>query len=43
MTYELLAICIRSDQLSAAQVAEHFKDEVFAAWYGKRYKREPNK
>jgi hypothetical protein len=37
MNYELLAQCIRSGQLSAAQIAEHMKDEVFAAWYGKRY------
>jgi len=37
MTYELLAQCIRSGQCSAAQVAAHMADEVFAAWYAKHY------
>ena len=32
--YELLAQCIRSDQLTAAQVWEHFrKDRTFYRWY----------
>lgn len=29
----LLAECIRSGQLSESQIAEHMKDEAFAAWY----------
>lgn len=37
MSYELLAQCIRSGQCSASQAAEHFKDEVFRAWYLKTY------
>lgn len=37
--YELLAQCIRSDQLSAAQVAAHFEDPHFRAWYQARYGR----
>lgn len=37
MTYELLAMCIRSGQVSAAQIAEHMRDEVFAAWYRKHF------
>lgn len=36
MSYQLLLECIRSGQLDAAQIAEHMKDEVFAAWYRKR-------
>lgn len=35
--YELLAQCIRSDQLSAAQVEAHMQDVDFAAWYRQRY------
>lgn len=37
ITYELLAQCIRSGQASAEQIAEHMRDEVFAAWYAKHY------
>lgn len=37
MTYDLIAQCIRSGQCSAAQVAAHMQDRVFAAWYAKRY------
>lgn len=36
-TYELLAQSIRSGQVSAVQVAEHMRDEVFARWYLKNY------
>jgi len=36
--YELLAQCIRSDQLSAAQVwAEFRRDPGFYKWYGDKY------
>ena len=35
--YELLAQRIRSDQLSAAQVAAHFEDAAFRAWYEARF------
>jgi len=35
MTYQLLADCIRSGQLSAQQIAEIMRDEVFKAWYWK--------
>ena len=31
--YDLLAQCIRSDQLSAEQISEVFEDEVFSIWY----------
>lgn len=37
--YELLAQCIRSDQLSAQQVQEHMKDQAFATWYAINYPR----
>jgi cytochrome c-type biogenesis protein CcmH/NrfF len=36
-SYEQLAESIRSGQVSAAQVAEHMRDEVFARWYAGRY------
>jgi hypothetical protein len=36
-TYELMAQCIRSDQMTARQVGEAFRDEMFAAWYRRRY------
>lgn len=36
-TYELLAQAIRSGQCSAAQIAEHMRDQVFARWYLKNY------
>lgn len=36
-TYQALADCIRSDQLSAEEVAAAMKDEIFARWYKKRY------
>ena len=36
--YQLLAECIRSDQLSARQVQEELKaDPEFKKWYIKRY------
>ncbi|MCW3521251.1 hypothetical protein K6Y76_04975 [Burkholderia cenocepacia] len=37
MNYELLAQCIRSGQLTAAQIQEHMRDEDFAVWYRNRY------
>lgn len=37
MTYDLLARCIRSGQLTDAEIAEHMRDEVFARWYTKHY------
>ena len=33
MTYQLLAECIRSGQLSASQIADVMRDEVFSAWF----------
>ena len=36
--YQLLADCIRSDQLSARQVNDHLEsDPDFKKWYKKRY------
>jgi hypothetical protein len=35
--YELIAECIRSGQLSAAQVEAHMQDAHFAAWYRRAY------
>ncbi len=35
MNYQLIAECIKSGQVSAEQIAEHMKDEVFAKWYEK--------
>ena len=36
--YELLAECIRSDQLSARQVQEEMEaDPEFKEWYAKKY------
>jgi len=37
MTYQLLADCIRSGQLSAQQIAAVMRDEVFRAWYEVKY------
>lgn len=37
MNYELLADCIRSGQLSAHQIAEVLRDEMFSAWFKVRY------
>ena len=37
--YELLAQCIRSDQLSTRQVQEHLKDDGFRKYYEKNYLR----
>ena len=38
MNYELLAQCIRFDQLSAAQVQEEFKyNPDFESWYRRKY------
>jgi len=37
MTYQLLADCISSDQLSAQQIAESMRDKVFRRWYEERY------
>jgi hypothetical protein len=38
INYELLAQCIRSDQLSAAQVQAEFKHNPdFESWYRSKY------
>jgi hypothetical protein len=37
MSHKFLANCIRSGQLSAQQIAEVMRGEVFAAWYEARY------
>jgi hypothetical protein len=40
--YKLLAECIRSDQLSARQIQEHFEeDPAFRTWYLRTYCNEP--
>jgi hypothetical protein len=39
--YELQAACIRSGQVSAAQIAEMMKDRVFAQWYQRHITRSP--
>lgn len=33
--FSLLLACIRSGQVSAAQIAEHLKDPLFAAYWRK--------
>ena len=35
--YESIAECIRSDQVSAPEVAELFEDSKFYKWYKKEY------
>ena len=35
--YEAIAECIRSDQVSAPEVAELFEDSKFYKWYKKEY------
>ena len=35
--YEAIADCIRSDQVSAPEVAELFEDGQFLKWYRKEY------
>jgi len=35
--YENLAVCIRSDQVPAKDVAEYFEDKEFYKWYSKKY------
>ena len=35
--YEAIAECIRSDQLSAPEVAELFEDSKFHKWYRKKF------
>ena len=35
--YEAIADCIRSDQVSAPEVAELFEDGKFLKWYKKEY------
>lgn len=37
MTYQLLADCIRSGQLSATQVADVMRDAIFSAWFKAKY------
>jgi hypothetical protein len=36
-TYEQIAECIRSDQVSAPEVAELFEDKKFREWYRRTY------
>ena len=35
--YEIIAECIRSEQMSAPEVAELFEDGKFYKWYKKEY------
>ncbi len=35
--YEAIAECIRSDQVSAPEVAELFEDSKFHKWYRKKF------
>ena len=35
--YEVIADCIRSDQVSAPEVVELFEDGKFLKWYRKKY------
>ena len=35
--YERIAECIRSEQMSAPEVAELFEDGQFLKWYRKKY------
>jgi hypothetical protein len=35
--YELIAECIRGDQVSAPEVVELFEDGKFLKWYRKKY------
>ena len=35
--YESLAVCIRSDQVPAEEIAELFTDKAFYKWYKKTY------
>ena len=35
--YQALADCIRTEQLSAAQIQEEMKDKNFKDWYHKKY------
>ena len=35
--YQALADCIRTEQLSAAQIQEEMKDEDFKEWYHEKY------
>jgi len=41
MTYDLIAQCIRSGQVSAAQIAEYMRDQVFARWYATKFGGRP--
>lgn len=35
--YESLAMCIKSDQVPASEVAEIFTDKAFYKWYKEKY------
>ena len=35
--YELIAVCIRGDQVSAPEIVELFEDGKFLKWYRKKY------
>lgn len=35
--YQNMADCIRSDQVSASEIAEIFTDKNFYSWYKKKY------
>lgn len=37
--YTQLAECILSGQCSAAQIANHMRDQVFAAWWRKHVRK----
>ena len=40
--YESIADCIRSDQVSAPEVAELFEDGKFLKWYRKKFNLNSN-
>ena len=40
--YELIAECIRGDQVSAPEVVELFEDGQFLKWYRKKYNLNSN-
>ena len=41
--YEAIAECIRSEQMSAPEIAELFEDGHFLKWYKKEYNISPEK
>ena len=41
--YEAIAECIRSEQMSAPEIAELFEDGHFLKWYKKEYNKRTEK